>query len=175
MGPVRIITVEPNGVVIPKRSGLAHTTKANADPAHPFGSVFWSNGARNTIGIARDGEGLTAPRVLRNKKTNQRAPFAPVSIPWDWSEGSTLPPSLVSRPHHESLSDRAFDAVYNRGFLTLKEMEAIVTSDGGGDFSFNGLKKAVIADKRFSSDGTSGRGRTARYKAGPVSFRASVD
>ena len=32
-----------------------------------------------------------------------------------------------------------------------------------------------IADKRFSSDGTSGRGRTARYKAGPISFKASVD
>src|SRR6185369_8012181 len=34
---------------------LAHTTKADADPRHPFGSVFWSNGARVTIGFVAVG------------------------------------------------------------------------------------------------------------------------
>lgn len=45
---------------------LAHVTKADADPAYPFGSVFWHNLARITWSLAENGERL----VLRSRKHN---------------------------------------------------------------------------------------------------------
>lgn len=64
---------------------IAHVTKEDADPKHPFGSIFWSNGARVTIAVSRrDPDDPESPRVLRNAKTNQRAPFRPVAIDWSW-------------------------------------------------------------------------------------------
>jgi hypothetical protein len=69
---------------------LAHTTKQDASPRHPFGSVFWSNGARITINVTgKERE----PRKLENRKTNQRAPFQTVSYKWDWVDFG-LPPAL---------------------------------------------------------------------------------
>lgn len=64
---------------------LAHVTKSDADPNHPFGSAFWSNGARVTIAVSRQSQDDPAsPRILRNAKTNQRGPFATVALKWDW-------------------------------------------------------------------------------------------
>ena len=64
---------------------IAHVTKEDADPRHPFGSIFWSNGARVTVAVSRrDPDDPESPRVLRNAKTNQRAPFRPVAIDWSW-------------------------------------------------------------------------------------------
>jgi hypothetical protein len=41
---------------------LAHVTKANPDPPHPYGSIFWSNGARVTSCLLRKSE---EPGALR--------------------------------------------------------------------------------------------------------------
>lgn len=71
---------------------IAHVTKANSDPNHPFGSIFWSNGARVTIAVSRKvQEDPESDRVLRNPKTNQRGPFHPVAIRWDWLDQSGPP------------------------------------------------------------------------------------
>lgn len=64
---------------------IAHVTKADLDPNHPFGSIFWSNGARVTIAVSRKvAEDAQSDRVIRNPKTNQRGPFSPVAVKWDW-------------------------------------------------------------------------------------------
>jgi hypothetical protein len=82
---------------------LAHTTKADADPRYPFGSVYWHNGARVTMSLVGDG---TEPRVLTNKKTNQRAPFAPVEINWEWSAiNDNFPRDLTEKGRSTSLTD----------------------------------------------------------------------
>lgn len=71
---------------------IAHVTKQNADPNHPFGSIFWSNGARVTLAVSRKvAEDAESPRMLRNAKTNQRAPFKTVALGWDWL-GNDGPP-----------------------------------------------------------------------------------
>ncbi len=88
---------------------IAHVTKADANPNHPFGSIFWSNGARVTIAIAKQKPEIDdSPRVLRNPKTNQRGHFHPVSIDWSWlgqsgPPGCSLrdaPPDQQGMPHH---------------------------------------------------------------------------
>lgn len=89
---------------------IAHVTKQNQDPNHPFGSIFWSNGARVTISISRQRpEEPDSPRVLRNPKTNQRGPFHPVTIDWGWlgNDGppgceckSNIPPDQRGMPRH---------------------------------------------------------------------------
>lgn len=100
---------------------IAHVTKQDADPNHPFGSIFWSNGARVTIAVSR--EKPTDPasdRILRNPKTNQRGPFHPVALGWDWlyndgPPGCTcpLPPSdQKGMPHH--LHEKQFLASQNQ-------------------------------------------------------------
>jgi hypothetical protein len=88
---------------------IAHVTKQNADPNHPFGSIFWSNGARVTIAVSRQRpEDPESPRLVRNPKTNQRGPFPPVLIDWSWlgQDGppgctcSKPPPDQVGMRHH---------------------------------------------------------------------------
>lgn len=74
---------------------LAHVTKMDASPAHPFGSIFWSNGARVTISIHKQkDEDYASPRVLQNRKTNQASPFHDVAIDWSWVD--TVLPSTLS-------------------------------------------------------------------------------
>jgi hypothetical protein len=73
-----------NMLAVPVLS-IAHVTKQNADPQHPFGSIFWSNGARVTVGVSRkDPEDPESVRVIRNVKTNQRGPFQTFGYAWDW-------------------------------------------------------------------------------------------
>ncbi len=135
---------------------LAHTTKADADPRHPFGSVFWSNGARVTIGMAGEGDA----RVLTNKKTNQRAAFAPVAIDWTWTDEG-LPPTLVERRLQLTLADRAYVALSPNLALTLEEIAAAVNADGGQPTTWESVGKAVRRDAaRFTNDGA----RPARWK-----------
>ena len=108
---------------------LAHTTKENADPKYPFGSVYWSNNTRSTIGIA--GRGLDA-RSVKNRKTNQRSPFPDAEIPWDWSASGMLPDTLVERPlsfDGLSLMLAAFEG--GEGSLTAKQILAAVLDAGG--------------------------------------------
>lgn len=75
---------------------LAHTTKTDLGAKHPFGSIFWSNGARVTINVRVDGPSYNDPRIVECKKTNQSAPFAPYSIAWDWVD-TELPQSLWTK------------------------------------------------------------------------------
>lgn len=88
---------------------IAHVTKSDAAPKDPFGSVFWSNGARITINVAREKqEEPDSARVLRNFKTNQRGNFSPVALDWSWlyndgPPGCTChkpPPDQVGMTHH---------------------------------------------------------------------------
>jgi len=76
---------------------IAHVTKADLDPNHPFGSIFWSNGARVTIAVSRKvAEDAESDRIVRNPKTNQRGPFPTVAIKWDWL-GQTGAPGCADR------------------------------------------------------------------------------
>jgi hypothetical protein len=129
---------------------LAHTTKADADPAHPFGSVFWSNGARVTIGMTgRDDK----PRILTNKKTNQRAAFPPVAIDWEWVE-TGLPHRLIERPLYDTIGDRAFVALGADGSMTVEDLTGAINADGGKPATQEGVKKALGRDTaRFRGDG----------------------
>jgi hypothetical protein len=88
---------------------IAHVTKADADPNHPFGSVFWSNGARVTIALSREKPAdPTSDRIMRNPKTNQRGPFSPVMIDWSWlyndgppgCDDPDAPPDQRGMRHH---------------------------------------------------------------------------
>ncbi|MEP7082885.1 MAG: AAA family ATPase [Chloroflexota bacterium] len=143
---------------------LAHTTKQDADPKHPFGSVFWSNGARVTIGVARKAEAPDSPRVLKNKKTNQRAPFAPVEIDWSWALGD-LPPRLNETRHDERLADRLVEAVHGLGWKTADEAATLATQDGGDPVTKEQARQAMNDDSRFEREGR-GRGSTTRYRCG---------
>lgn len=64
---------------------LAHVTKTDLNPKHPFGSAYWSNGARITVAISRkepsDG---ASPRILTNHKTNQRGNEPLREVDWSW-------------------------------------------------------------------------------------------
>lgn len=62
---------------------IAHTTKADADPKHPFGSVFWHNGARVTVGVVNKGKD-DEPRKVQVKKFNQGRRRGVTEIAWDW-------------------------------------------------------------------------------------------
>ena len=115
-----------NRLALPVLS-LAHTTKANADPKHPFGSVFWSNGARLTIGVAADGD----ERIVSTKKVNARAPFPPFAFDWAWTHelGPTeVPEASSSRARRRSLADRALAAVYTLGWKTVREITKVSSS-----------------------------------------------
>ena len=155
------------GVIAAPTLSLAHTTKANDDPRHPFGSVFWSNGARVTIGVTRTGEALDSPRRVTCKKSNQRVPFQPYEIDWAWSLEDGPPMSLSEAPTDVSLGDRARDAMWGRGLLTAKDVSALVEQDGfTADFTERGLLKAMEKHPDIDDDGVTGRGKTKHFRAG---------
>jgi hypothetical protein len=108
---------------------LAHTTKTDANPQHPFGSVFWSNGARVTIAMSgyRD-----QPRRLENKKTNQRGAFDPVELDWSWSVGDApTPADLIERQASKATPEsRMISALWAaRRPLTMEEIAQAVNAD----------------------------------------------
>lgn len=119
---------------------MAHTTKANADPQHPFGSVYWSNAGRVTIGMAGRGDD---PRTLTNRKTNQRAAFAPVEIDWSWSATNRLPPTLTEETRNATAADRAYAVLLAQGSMPLPELLARVLADGGEDVADRALRNAL--------------------------------
>jgi hypothetical protein len=126
---------------------LAHTTKAEADPKHPFGSVFWSNGARITIGMSVLDDGT---RILKNRKTNQRAPFHAIELDWSWSEEGRLPLRLTERRAVVTLMDRAWDALAS-GAMTSEALLAAVNGDGGQPSTLTTLKPMLSKSRRFES------------------------
>lgn len=87
---------------------LAHTTKTDLGAKHPFGSIFWSNGARVTINIKVDGAKYNDPRLVTCQKTNQAAPFKPYHIGWEWVD-EELPDSLWAK--REEVTPDRFELV----------------------------------------------------------------
>jgi len=144
---------------------LAHTTKAEADPKHPFGSVYWSNGARITIGITGTG---SRPRMLTNKKSNQRPPFPPVAIDWAWSETGVLPTTLTERPRVLTTIDRIELILDALGPLTLQELFVAAEADGGTSVTPITVRKALERHPaRFSHDDARPR-RWSHTVASPI-------
>lgn len=119
---------------------IAHTTKANADPHHPFGSVYWSSAGRVTIGMAGRGD---EPRTLTNRKTNQRAAFAPVEIDWSWSETNQLPSTLIEVAKKVSTADRAYFALLSHEALAVAELVDRLTADGGPEVDEHVLRNTL--------------------------------
>jgi len=125
---------------------LAHTTKVDADPKHPFGSAFWSNGARITIGMSAPDEHT---RLLKNRKTNQRAAFAPIEVDWSWSETEVLPPTLIEKRAVLTVADRAWDALARP--LTSEALLLSVNADGAKPTTLGSLKVMLSRSRRFVS------------------------
>jgi hypothetical protein len=157
-----------NAIGLPTLS-LAHTTKANADSRWPFGSVYWHNNVRHTIGISRKDEAEDSPRVLRNRKVNRRAPFPTVEIDWSWVHGD-LPDHLDFAPSGMKTIDR-IAAALDSGPLTVAEIASALDHDGNGaPVSEAAVKKALSRGEEFDSDGA----KPARWRTFGASLRASI-
>jgi hypothetical protein len=90
---------------------IAHVTKQSADPNHPFGSIFWSNGARVTIAVSRQKpDEPDSPRVLRNAKTNQRGPFRTVAIDWSWLSNDHPGVPVKDKPYNTLVERDAYSS-----------------------------------------------------------------
>jgi hypothetical protein len=123
---------------------LAHVTKAaDADNAkHPFGSIFWSNGARLTIGVSA--AGMLEPRRVETRKANQGANFK-VDIEWDWVSND-LPDTLVEGDAKGDNSAQVLNLMPQDGsYISVAAMQALVEADGGNpkqvSNTFQDLKK----------------------------------
>jgi len=130
---------------------LAHVTKENADPRYPFGSVFWHNNVRHTIGMSRKSEDNASPRVLKNRKANQRGEFAPVEVEW-FGEHDPLPDALDFGAANFRTSDRIIDAL-RPGAKTIAEITEAVNADGGDEVKESAVSQALRRSKTFVSDG----------------------
>lgn len=76
---------------------IGHVTKSDADPRHPFGSVYWHNGARITIGVSRrDPEQADSDRIVKHRKANQGQHSADMAVDWSWLQ-TGIPPALNFR------------------------------------------------------------------------------
>ncbi len=71
---------------------IAHVTKSDMNPAAPFGSTYWKNGARVITAVSRTGTDPLAPRLLKNWKSNQRGEFKDQHVDWTWLT-QDLPPT----------------------------------------------------------------------------------
>lgn len=85
-------TAAANSIGYPVLS-IGHVTKADADPQHPFGSVYWHNGARITIGVSRRDEAPDSDRIVKHRKANQGQHSADMAVDWSWL-ATGLPPGL---------------------------------------------------------------------------------
>jgi len=137
---------------------LAHTTKADADPRYPFGSVYWHNGARVTMSLVGDGP---KKRVLTQKKSNTRRMFKPAEADWGWTEHETQPPvTLGWEEHAVTAIDIFYDACGDRWWTAAQAYE-LVLLNGGKVASKESLKSSfdkhvrgvVVRLKRHESGG----------------------
>lgn len=132
---------------------LAHVTKSDPAPKHPFGSVFWSNGARLTINAMKTDD-LREVR-LRSKKVNGRPHIEPTAVDWTWTDRlgpSEVPSQLVFRAEGGSLSGRIAVALATRP-MTIAELVKEVGEDGAGDVGIDAVTKALKRGDEFTSDG----------------------
>lgn len=140
---------------------IAHVTKENAaESKHPFGSIFWSNGARVTINVTRqDPDAPDSPRVLKNVKSNQKMNFPPVAIDWSWLPNEEIGcdcqkqahPHLHEVPAYKSAAAaaQALHAQLGRN-PTVDEMKKL-----GFDTNDNAIRQAVHKSKAVSVTRTS--------------------
>lgn len=150
---------------------LAHTTKTDLGAKHPFGSIFWSNGARVTINVRVDGPLYNDPRVVECKKTNQQAPFAPYRLSWDWVD-TELPggPDGLWGQRTEMKIDwesEAFQIMVDTGGITAEDLFSALTAKLG-NFGFTTLPSFRSAlSKRAAKKGWAADESTnpALYKA----------
>lgn len=133
---------------------LAHTVKSNADPRHPFGSTFWHNNVRHTIGVSRkDPEDEASPRVLKNRKVNRRSPFETVEIDWSWVHGD-IPATLDFRAASMSTYSRVMDVMVAAGApMTTTQVATAVNADGGPEVTLAAVSRLLQRRDEFTSDG----------------------
>jgi hypothetical protein len=139
---------------------LAHVPKATEDPNHPFGSTFWSNGARVTIAMSRlQPEDPASIRVIRNAKTNQHAPFMTRGIRWGWLR-----------------NDKPGEPVPGKGYNTLVETDAF-TNDADAVRASRAMRgRDVTADEVFEDTGrrvSDGNVRTVQSRSKQIVARQS--
>lgn len=98
---------------------IAHVTKADADSAkHPFGSIFWSNGARLTVFVAADSD---TTRLVETRKANQGQNYK-VQVDWSWVANG-LPDHLEEGAVKGGKKfDRVLVALKELGHATLDEV-----------------------------------------------------
>jgi hypothetical protein len=154
---------------------LAHTTKDNENPKYPFGSVFWHNNARVTISLVGD---EYRPRVLTQRKTNQKALFQTVDIDWSWSEFEELPRTLIETPHIPAVIWRAID-LFNHvpamadAWLSPAEITKQVNEDGGSKVTKRTVERA-LAKSDWRSRRTGGRGGAQEWRPDRFEVMPSV-
>ena len=108
---------------------IGHVTKADADPRHPFGSVYWHNGARITIGVSRRAEEPDSDRIAKHRKANQGQHQGDAAISWDWLYDG-LPPRLDFRVAWSSPSEAYRSMLAESGTPpTKEEVEAAFGAD----------------------------------------------
>lgn len=90
---------------------LAHVTKESGDPtrppSHPFGSVFWSNGARVTVRVSRTSDELTSDRRIEVRKSNQGQVPEPLLVEWDWTATQAIGTPRKGATYHELVFRKA--------------------------------------------------------------------
>lgn len=105
---------------------LAHTTKADTDPQHPFGSVFWSNGARITVAVSRTDFG--GPRKLEVKKANQGQVPKVQEVDWSWSVNQGPPSHLDIHDAKQSARDLVREGILTGAVTDAATARAYVQS-----------------------------------------------
>jgi 5S rRNA maturation endonuclease (ribonuclease M5) len=127
---------------------IAHVTKADANPKHPFGSVYWSNGARVTIALSRTKpEDDAAPRLLKNWKSNQRSRFRDQSVDWRWVDKDGPPDHLdfseVRLSQAQAIAQAEFELENELGRKPNgPEVAARATEIAGVDVKQNNVRQA---------------------------------
>lgn len=101
-------TAAANAIGYPIMS-IGHVTKSDADPRHPFGSVYWHNGARITIGVHRRDEAPDSDRIVKHRKANQGQHSADLAVDWSWLT-TGLPKALLFKTAWGS-PQQAYEAV----------------------------------------------------------------
>lgn len=142
---------------------IAHVTKADADPAYPFGSVFWHNGARVTVGVVARGKD-DEPRKVEVKKFNQGRKRNVTNIDWTWVN-SHLPHGGLQE-QDAGLEDQVLSALAEMGAVdeaSKQPLRALVTHMATKEQSVSAKQMG-----KLKADGlvmSSGEGRAAGWWA----------
>ncbi len=141
---------------------IAHVTKSDMNPAAPFGSTYWKNGARVITAVSRTGTDPLDPRLLKNWKSNQRGEFKDQHVDWGWLNDD-LPPSggLTyddAKPKKALIYQESFDRLSTE--LGRPPTPAEIEADTDGDVAaatakvYRGRYRAVPPPKITRVKGT---------------------